>query len=136
LPVVGSYTTDTAQGAIARPQLGAPTVWTALPNLTLAALPLATQVIRGGETIVAAVGADGLVYVTADQGQGTTFGPWQRLSTEPAAGPPALHDPDDEQLTLAFVGQDGNFYNFYATLANTPTTLSFGGGKACRPSGC
>lgn len=135
-PVVGSYTTATAQGAIARPQLGAPTAWTALPNLTLAALPLATQVIQGGETIVAAVGGDGLVYVTADQGAGTPFGPWQQVSTQPAAGPPTLFNPEDAELYLDFVGQDGNLYDFFSALANTPTTLSFGGGKVCRSSGC
>jgi len=92
--------------------------------------------VRLQETIVAAVGGDGLVYVTANQGEGTPFGPWQQLSTEPAAGPPTLFNPIDEELSLDFVGQDGNLYNFYSALANTPTTLSFGGGKVCRPSGC
>jgi hypothetical protein len=136
LPIVGSYTTDTMQGAIARPQFGAPTTWSALPNLTLAAGPLATLVISGGETIVAAIGADGLVYVTTDQGAGTPFGPWQQVSTEPAGGPPTLFDPNVTELYLDFVGQDGNLYNFFSTLGNTPTTPSFGGGKVCPPSGC
>lgn len=81
-------------------------------------------------TAVAALGVDGFIYVTSNySGAGATFGPWQKVSTQPAATPPTLLADNGSRAYLVFRGQDGQLYRYLAPLSTTQAPLSFTGGR-------
>src|SRR5262249_37667651 len=64
-----------------------------------------------GRTAIAAVGTDGFVYV-ANEGFNTSFGSWQRVGTEPAAGPPTMVASLTNTVDVVYRGQDGLLYHY------------------------
>jgi hypothetical protein len=75
---------------------------------------------NGARKGIAALGSDGFVYV-ANEGFNTSYGPWQRVGTEPAAGPPTMVASTTSAVDVVYRGQDGLLYHYRAT---TPTSVS------------
>jgi hypothetical protein len=113
---------------------GVPVSWGPLPALpggTVAAAPMSATELGNGQLGVAALGADGYVYVTtgtADTGQ---YQPWQRVGP-PAAGGAQLVAPNATEAHLAYFGQDGKLYHFTSAVVvgNTGPPEFMGKGRS------
>lgn len=104
--------------------------WTPLPALDLAATPMTAAQVRNHSRAVAALGADGYVYVTGETGDQTReFRPWQRLGTTKAITPPTLTSPLRGDVEVAFRGTDGKLHHYTAEVqANWNAPFVFTGG--------
>lgn len=106
------------------------TTWTLLPALDLADEPLSAAQLRNEARAVAALGADGHVYVTIEtRAASRQFLAWQRVGDTKAVTPPTLTSPERGDAEVAFLGEDGQVHHYTALVqANWYEPLTFTGG--------
>jgi hypothetical protein len=113
---------------------GAPVSWGPLPALpagTVTTARMSATELGNGQLAVAAVGADGYVYVTTGAADAGQYQPWQRVGAL-ASGAAQIIAPTATELHLAYFGQDGNLYHFTSAVSvgNTGPPEFIGRGRS------